>query len=175
MEAFDLTSAREVLARTPATLSALLSGLSEGWIRQTEGEGTWSPYDVIGHLIHGELTDWIPRARLILEKGTSQAFTPFDRFAFRERHGARSTSELLALFARLRAENLAELRALELGPRELALRGTHSELGSVTLAELLATWVVHDLGHLAQIARVQAKRWTAEVGPWRAYLPVLGR
>ena len=173
--AFRLDEALAILERTPAVLSTWFTELPGPWLDCDEGPETFSARDVLAHLISGEEDDWLPRARLILAHGEGKAFTPFDRFAFRERHGARSTSELLALFGRLRAENLAELGALELGPRELALRGTHPELGSVTLAELLATWVVHDLGHLAQIARVQAKRWTAEVGPWRAYLPVLGR
>lgn len=172
-DAFDLASAREVLARTPATLSALLSGLSEGWIRQTEGEGTWSPYDVIGHLIHGELTDWIPRARLILEKGASQAFTPFDRTAMFEASQGKSLAELLARFAALRQESLLALDGLALREPQLDLEGRHPELGVVTLRQLLSTWVAHDLDHVVQIARVMARRYTRAVGPWTAYLRVL--
>lgn len=172
---FRLDEALAVLERTPAVLSAWLSDLPAPWLDANEGPETFSARDVLAHLISGEEDDWLPRARLILAHGEGKAFTPFDRFAFRERHGARSTAELLGVFARLRERNLTELRGLELGPRELALRGRHPELGTVTLEQLLATWVVHDLGHLAQIARVQAKRWSVEVGPWRAYLPVLGR
>ena len=173
--AFRLDEALAVLERTPAVLAAWLGELPAPWLDANEGPGTFSARDVLAHLIGGEEDDWLLRARLILAHGEEKPFTPFERFAFRERHGARSCAVLLELFARLREANLAELRALELGPRELALRGRHPELGSVTLAELLATWVVHDLGHLGQIARVQAKRWSAEVGPWRAYLPVLER
>ena len=172
---FRLDEALAILERTPAVLSAWFAELPAPWLDANEGQGTFSARDVLAHLISGEEDDWLPRTRLILSHGEEQPFTPFDRLAFRERHGARSCAELLELFARLRAGNLAELRALELGPRELGLRGRHPELGTVTLEELLATWVVHDLGHLGQIARVQAKRWTAEVGPWRAYLPVLER
>jgi hypothetical protein len=173
MAAFDLASAREVLARTPATLSALLSGLSQGWITQTEGEGTWSPYDVIGHLIHGELTDWIPRARLILEKGTTQAFTPFDRAAMFEASRGKSLAELLERFAALRQETLLALDGLHLGEDQLDLQGLHPELGVVTLRQLLSTWVAHDLDHVVQIARVMARRYAGAVGPWTAYLRVM--
>jgi hypothetical protein len=162
-----------MLARTPATLAALLSGLSRGWTTQTEGEGTWSPFDVIGHLIHGELTDWIPRARLILDQGTAQAFTPFDRTAMFEASRGKSLAELLERFAALRQENLIELDRLQLGEEQLDRQGRHPELGVVTLRQLLATWVAHDLDHVVQIARVMARRYTGAVGPWTAYLRVL--
>lgn len=161
-----------VLRRTPATLAAMLEGLPEAWHDADEGPGTWSARVVLGHLIHGERTDWIPRARRILEHGERVPFEPFDREAQLSEPRA-SAAELLATLARERAASLAALEALRLGPRELELRGTHPAFGSVTLRELLATWVVHDLGHVAQIARVLAKRRASDVGPWRAYLPVL--
>ena len=170
---FDLASAREILARTPATVSALLSGLSDGWTSRTEGEGTWSPFDVIGHLIHGERTDWMPRLRLILEKGTSQAFTPFDRTAMFAASQGQSLAELLERFAALRQENLVDLDRLRLREEQLDLQGLHPELGVVTLRQLLSTWVAHDLDHVVQIARILARRYTDAVGPWTAYLRVL--
>jgi uncharacterized damage-inducible protein DinB len=170
---FDLGSARAVLRRTPQTLATLLRDLPEGWVRQDEGSGTWSVFDVVGHLIHGERTDWIPRARVILRHGTSQAFEPFDRFAQLAASRGRSLNELLAEFATLRDRNLAELDGFRLGPEQLALEGRHPELGVVTLGQLLSTWVAHDLDHLAQVARVMAKCYTNEVGPWKAYLRVL--
>jgi uncharacterized damage-inducible protein DinB len=170
---FDLGSARAVLRRTPQTLATLLHDLPEGWVRQDEGSGTWSVFDVVGHLIHGERTDWIPRARVILRHGTSQAFEPFDRFAQLQASRGRSLNELLAEFATLRDRNLAELDGFRLGPEQLALEGRHPELGVVTLGQLLSTWVAHDLDHLAQVARVMAKCYTNEVGPWKAYLRVL--
>ena len=171
--AFTLASAREVLARTPATLTALLAGLGDEWIRGNEGRGTWSPFDVVGHLIHGELTDWIPRLRIALEQGTSQAFTPFDRVAMFEASAGKSLGELLERFAALRVQNLLELDRLQLGPEQLDLEGRHPELGTVTVRQLLSTWVAHDLDHVVQIARVMARRYAGEVGPWTAYLRVL--
>jgi hypothetical protein len=173
--AFRLDEALALLERTPAVLETWLAGLPAAWLDADEGAGTFSARDVLGHLLSGEEDDWLPRTRLILEHGEERAFTPFERFAFRERYAGLTTRELLGRFARLRAENLAALRALVRGPGELARRGRHPELGTVTLEELLATWVAHDLGHLAQIARVQAKRYREAVGPWRAYLPVLDR
>lgn len=173
---FDLDQAMAVLARTPATLRALLSGLSREWVAGTEGPGRWSPYDVIGHLIHCENTDWIPRARLILEHGTSRTFEPFDReymMRLREGHGPR-LDVLHDEFARLRAANLELLRAWKLGPADFERRGVHPEFGEVTLGQLLATWVVHDLDHVTQVARVMAKQYSEAVGPWTAYLSVLG-
>jgi hypothetical protein len=173
LSTFDLAEAREILARTPATLTSLLSGLTEGWIRQTEGPDTWSPFDVVGHLIHGELTDWIPRLHLILEKGTAQAFTPFDRFAMFEASRGKSLGDLLERFGALRQQSLLELDRLRLGPEQLDRQGRHPELGLVTARQLLSTWVAHDLDHVVQIARVLAKRYAGEVGPWTAYLKVL--
>jgi len=169
---FNLDDALAVLDRTPATLSALLSGLSLGWVLATEGEGSWSPFDVLGHLIHGERTDWIPRARHILA-GDARPFEPFDRHAMLAESRGKGLDELLETFARLRAENLAELRAMKLSPVDLERTGPHPELGAVTLRQLLATWVVHDLDHLGQIARVMAKVYGGEVGPWRAYVSIL--
>jgi len=169
---FRLAEGLEVLRSTPDTLSAWLGGLSGEWIHADEGPGTWSPYDVVGHLVHGERTDWIARAKRILEHGDALAFEPFDRFAqLRAPHVA--IGERLATFAELRAANLATLEGLGLGEADLDRPGLHPALGPVTMGALLSTWVVHDLGHLAQIARVMAKRYAADVGPWGAYLPVL--
>ncbi len=170
---FDLSQAVEILQRTPQTLRALLQGLPAGWTSNNEGPGTWSPYDVLGHLIHGEKTDWIGRARRILDHGESRTFEPFDRFAqFRDSEG-KSLEDLLEEFAERRAQSLGTLRALALTPEQLELKGRHPELGVVTLGQLLATWVAHDLGHVAQITRVMARQYGDQVGPWRAYLPVL--
>jgi len=172
---FDLATGIAVLERTPASLRALLEGLSPQWVDATEGPETWSPYVVVGHLIHGERTDWIPRARIILEQGPDRRFAPFDRTAqYRESRG-RSLAALLEEFARLRADNLATLAGWRLTEKQLALLGEHPALGPVTLRQLLATWVVHDLGHVAQVVRVMSKQYRDEVGPWREYLPVLNR
>ncbi len=172
---FRLDRALEVLESTPRTLEAWLGGLSHDWLASNEGPETFSPLDVLGHMIHGEETDWIPRARRILEHGESKPFEPFDRFAFRSTLAGVALPSRLETFARLRASNLAALRALDLQPAQLASRGTHPSLGTVTLEQLLSTWVVHDLGHLAQIARVMSKQYREDVGPWREYLPVLDR
>ena len=170
---FDLDLSIEVLRRSPATLRALLDGLGEPWVRGTEGPETFSPFDVVGHLIDGEETDWIPRARIILARGPDLRFEPYDRFRHRARNAGRSLESLLAEFARLRATNLELLRSWKLTARELDLPGEHPSLGRVTLRQLLAAWVVHDLGHLAQVARVMAKQYGDEVGPWVPFLPVL--
>jgi hypothetical protein len=162
-----------VLERTPAVLRVLLDGLPPEWTAAREGPESWSPYDVLGHLIHGERTDWIPRAEMILRVGDAEPFTPFDRVAmFRESAGM-SLGELLDTFARLRGDNLARLRALGLTPADLDRRGRHPELGAVTLGQLLATWVVHDLSHIRQIVRVMGRQYAEAVGPWSAYLPML--
>jgi hypothetical protein len=172
---FDLTTGAAVLERTPATLRAMLSGLPAAWTDGTEGPDTWSPYAILGHLIHGERTDWIPRARIILARGADRRFTPFDRFAqFRESDG-KSVAELLDELAQLRQANLTTLGAWRITDAQLALEGEHPALGRVTLRQLLATWVAHDLGHVAQTARVMAKQYRDAVGPWRAYLPVMDR
>lgn len=172
---FEIAEATAVLERTPALLNAWLRGLPPTWVRADEGPNTFSAFDVVGHLIHGERTDWLPRVRRIRDRGESQPFEPFDRFAQADASRGQSLEQLLDEFARLRASNLAELRALQLGNGDLELRGRHPDFGAVTLRQLLATWVVHDLGHIAQIARVMSKRYTDDVGPWRAYLPVLTR
>lgn len=171
---YQLEHAKEVLRNTPHTLNSLLRNLSDPWIIQNEGPDTWSPYDVIGHLIHGEETDWIPRARMILHYGETRPFEPFDRFAMFEKSKGKSMPELLDTFAELRTVSLQELDAMNLTPELLEKRGKHPELGVVMLKQLLATWVVHDLGHIRQVARVMAKQYAEEVGPWKAYLPVLG-
>jgi hypothetical protein len=170
---FNLDLSIEVLRRSPVTLRALLDGLSEPWVRGTEGPETFSPFDVVGHLIDGEETDWIPRARIILAQGSNLRFEPYDRFRHRERIADRTLASLLDEFARLRAANLELVRTWKLTERELDLHGEHPSLGRVTLRQLFAAWVVHDLGHLAQIARVMAKQYATEVGPWVPYLPVL--
>lgn len=172
---FDLTHAIEVLERTPSTFRAMLGGLSEAWTSPNEGPETFSAFDNIGHLVHGERTDWIPRARIILAQGPSRRFEPFDRFAQYHESRGKSTAQLLDEFARLRAESLDTLREWRLTERELALEGEHPSLGPVTLRQLLSAWVAHDLGHVAQTARVLAKQYRDAVGPWRQYLPVLDR
>ena len=172
---FDLTAGTAVLARTPAALRAMLTGLPPAWTDATEGPETWSPYVIVGHLIHGERTDWIPRAQIVLAQGSNRRFTPYDRFAQLRESRGRSLAELLDEFARLRAGNIATLNGWRLSDAQLALEGEHPELGRVTLRQLLATWVAHDLGHIAQTARVMAKQYREAVGPWRAYLPVLDR
>ena len=169
----ELSEAVAVLRRTPATLRSLLQGLDEPWLTADEGPDTFSPRDVLGHLITGDETDWMPRARIILEEGEARAFTPWDRFAFKTRFGDWTTDALLDRFAELRKENLEGLASLRLTPGDFEKRGTHPELGTVTLGQLLATWVAHDLGHLAQVARVMARRYRDTVGPWRAYLSLL--
>jgi len=170
---FDLDLSIDTLRRSPATLQVLLGGLDTAWVRGTEGPDTFSPFDVVGHLIDGEETDWIPRARIILAKGPSLRFEPYDRFRHKSRNTGRSLESLLTEFASLRATNLELLRSWNLTARELDLPGEHPSLGRVTLRQLLAAWVVHDLGHLAQVARVMAKQYVDEVGPWVPFLPVL--
>jgi hypothetical protein len=172
---FQLDHATEILRRTPATLNSLLRDLPKEWIFSTEGPETWSPFDVMGHLIHGEETDWIPRARMILEHGDSRAFEPFDREAMFEKSRGKSLSDLLDIFEQLRGESLKELEEMDLRPEILEKRGMHPELGVVTLSQLLSTWVVHDLGHIGQIVRVMAKQYRDAVGVWQAYLPILRR
>jgi len=161
-----------ILERTPAAIIALLDGVPDTWARATEGEGTWSPYDVVGHLVHGERTDWIPRARRILS-GESRPFAPFDRTAqFTESEG-KSLGALLATFTELRGRNVAGLLEMNLSESDLERTGQHPDFGEITLGQLLATWVVHDLDHVAQIARTMAKVYTDAVGPWQAYLSIL--
>ncbi|HEX9393930.1 MAG TPA: DinB family protein [Gemmatimonadales bacterium] len=170
---FDLELSLEVLERTPAAIGALLDGLSDAWVRATEGPDTFSPFDVVGHLIDGEETDWIPRARIILAQGSSLRFEPYDRFRHKARNAGAPLQALLAEFARLRAANLTLLRSWNLTDRQLDLPGEHPRLGRVTLRQLLASMVVHDLEHIAQVARVMAKQYRDDVGPWVPFLPVL--
>jgi hypothetical protein len=169
---FDLSEAIAVLERTPDVLSIMLRGLPELLVRVTEGEGTWSPYDVIGHLIHGERTDWIPRLQHILA-GEPRPFDKFDRTAQFSSSADRTLADLLDEFDELRKQNLVELKGLNLSEIDFAKPGLHPELGDVTLSQLLATWVVHDLDHIGQVARTLAKRHTQNVGPWTAYLSIL--
>jgi hypothetical protein len=162
-----------ILTRTPAALNALLRGLPDAWILSNEGDNTWNAFQIVGHLIHGELTDWMPRARRILEFGEAKPFDPFDRWAQERDSQSKSLAELLDEFAQLRANNLRDLRALNLQPQDFARRGTHPALGAVTLSELLATWAAHDLTHLHQLSRVMAHQYREAVGPWNAYLGVM--
>lgn len=167
----DLTIS--LLEHTPAALNALLRDLPESWTNRNEGNGTWSAFDVIGHLIDGERTNWLPRARRILESGEARAFDPFDRLAqFRESQG-KSLPQLLDEFAHLRSENLRHLRQMNLQPHQLELRGKHPALGTVTLSQLLATWAAHDMTHLHQVARILAYQYREMVGPWTRFLGVL--
>ena len=170
---FELPNGMAVLERTPATLRALLSGLSPDWTDATEGPDTWSPFVVVGHLIHGERTDWIPRAQIILAEGGSRRFTPYDRFAQFRESDRKSLEELLNEFATLRAGNLATLLGWRLDDAKLSLQGEHPAFGAVSLRQLLATWVAHDLGHIVQISRVMAIQYRDAIGPWREYLSVM--
>jgi uncharacterized damage-inducible protein DinB len=169
---FNLDDAVVILERTPASLSALLVGLPERWVRTTEGEGSWSPHDVIEHLIHGERTNWLPRARHILA-GETRPFEPFDRTAQISESQGKSVGELLATFAELRQENVAALVGMNLTSADLSRTGQHPELGEVRLGQLLATWVVHDLNHVGQIVQTMAKMYADAVGPWSVYLSIL--
>ena len=170
---FDLDRHLEVLEQTPATLRALLSGLSDEWTTGTEGPDTWSPYDVLGHLIHGENTDWMARADIILSDADDKTFAQFDRFAQFEESRGKTMADLLHEFERLREANVARLRALDLTDAHLDRTGTHPALGTVTLRQLLSTWTVHDLDHVVQIARVMATQVGDNVGPWKQYIRVL--
>jgi hypothetical protein len=180
---FSLSEVIAVLTRAPLSLNALLSGMPDTWVRRNEGGETWSAFDIMGHLIVGERTDWMPRVRILLEHGEARPFDSFDRFAqSRENQSwenqsrenqAQSLEQLLDDFARLRSENLAALQALDLQPEDLTRRGRHPTLGMVTLSQLLATWAVHDLTHLHQLSRAMAHQYRDAVGPWIAYLGVL--
>ena len=169
----DLRQTLSLLTRTPAALDALLRDLPEAWTFKNEGENTWSAFDVVGHLIHGERTDWMPRARMVLQFGETRTFEPFDRWGHMREGDGKSLGQLLDEFARLRSANLDELRALNLRQADLERRGRHPALGPVTLSELLATWAAHDLTHLHQISRVMAHQYREAVGPWSRYLGVL--
>ena len=172
---FNLDNSIAVLERTPDVLRTLLTGLSTDWTSPNEGPNTWSAFDVVGHLIDGEETNWMTRARVILSGAPVRRFVPFDRVRHVGANKERTLMELLDRFADLRARNLADLRALNLTPAHLNLTGEHPEFGSVTLEQLLSTWVAHDLGHIGQIVRVMAKQYKTAVGPWEAYLPILHR
>lgn len=170
---FELSRAMEILERTPSSLRALLAGLPDSWARADEGPDTFSAFDVVGHLVDGEETDWIPRARIILAGGKDPRFQPYDRFRHRDRNRGRSLESLLDEFETLRRESLVTLRSFGLTEARLDLPGHHPRLGQVSLRQLLSAWVVHDLGHVAQVARVMAKQYKDAVGPWVQFLPVL--
>jgi hypothetical protein len=170
---FHLQQTIAVLERTPATLNALLRGLPDQWTRTNEGSATWSPYEIVGHLIFGELTDWLPRARVILAGDETRTFEPFDRVGYKNESAGKSLDWLLDEFARVRRESLVSLSALHLQPQDFSRRARHPALGSVTLSELLATWAVHDLTHLHQVSRVMAYQYREAVGPWTVFLGVL--
>ena len=170
---YDLPQATAVLRRTPSVLDALLRDLPDEWTRQNEGGATWSAYDIVGHLVHGERTEWLPRARMILEHGEARTFARFDRLAQQRESAGKSLPSLLDEFAAVRAANLEAIRALNLQPADLERRGTHPLFGAVTLSQLLATWAAHDLTHLHQISRVMAHQYRHAVGPWQVYLGVL--
>lgn len=172
---FQLNQAIEVLSRTPKVVRAMLTGLSEPWVRNNYGPETFSPFDVVGHLLHGEKTDWMTRVRIILDHGPSKAFAPFDRYAMYEESIGKSINQLLDEFETYRTKNLSDLTALNLTPDKLDLKGMHPALGTVTLRQLLSTWVVHDLGHLHQIAKCMAWQYRENVGPWKEYLTILPR
>lgn len=170
---FDLAATLNLLTRTPGSLAALLGDLPERWSRGNEGPETFSPFDVVGHLIDGEETDWIPRAQIIRAQGPDPRFAPYDRFRHQARNAGRTLDSLLSEFAELRRKNVETVRGWRLTEDDLNLAGIHPALGPATLRQLLATWLTHDLGHIAQVARVMAKQYKEEVGPWAAYLPVL--
>jgi hypothetical protein len=170
---FSLTESVELLTRTPATLNALLRGLPEIWTHSNEGKDTWSAFDIVGHLISADRSDWIPRVRHILENGETRPFKPFDRLAQIKESQGKSLQQLLDNFARVRNESLSALQALNLQTADFARRGVHPSLGTVSLSQLLATWVVHDLTHLHQLSRVMAHQYQEAVGPWSAFLGVL--
>jgi hypothetical protein len=169
----NLDDTLSLLARTPATLNTLLRDLPETWTLRNEGENTWNAFDVVGHLVQGERTDWMSRVNCILQHGEAQAFEPFDRWAQDRESKGKSLAQLLDEFANLRSENLAALRALNLQPQDLARRGLHPSLGTVTLSQLLATWAAHDMTHLHQLSRIMAWQCRENVGPWSQYLGVL--
>jgi hypothetical protein len=170
---FSLEKSYEILERAPNVLSALLSGLSDEWIMTNEGPDTFSPYDVLGHLIHGEKTDWFTRTKHILEHGTDKPFIPWNRFAQYEESKGKSLEELLHEFAEIRAENMQNLKLLQISETDLDKKGLHPVLGEVSLRNLLSTWVVHDLTHIAQVTRVMAKQYKEEMGPWPEFFRIL--
>jgi uncharacterized damage-inducible protein DinB len=170
---FELEKSLEILERTPDVITDMLRGLSTDWTSANEGEGTWSAYDVVGHLVHGEKTDWVPRTEVILSAQSERRFEPFNRFAQFEESRGKSLHDLLTEFKQLRQKNLAHLRSKGITNKDLQKTGTHPDFGDVTLSQLLSTWVVHDLNHIAQISRVMAKHYKDDVGPWIEYLRIL--
>ena len=170
---FNLNKTIEILSKMPSILESMLIGLSDDWIMNNEGENTWSPYDVVGHLIHGEKTDWIVRSKIILSDLEDKMFEPFDRFAQMGNDEPPNLNHLLQEFRMLREQNLEELKSLAITGDDLEKKGIHPELGEANLKSLLSAWVVHDLGHITQISRVMAKQYKTEVGPWAAYLTIL--
>lgn len=170
---YSLHQSIEILERTPRVITVLLLGTSDMWVMNNEGPDTWSPYDIVGHLIHGEKTDWIPRLELILSDRPNKTFQPFDRFAQFRNSRNRTMAQLLEEFGVLRRENIATLKSKEITDELLSRTGIHPQFGKVTLAQLLATWTVHDLNHIHQISRVMAKQYASEVGPWTSFLGVL--
>ena len=172
---FQVDEAIAILQRTPGTLAALLRGLPDGWTRSMEGADTWSAYDIVGHLLHGEEGNWIARAQMILEDGEGRPFAPFNRTAMFTKYDGYSLDQLLDAFAEARSRNLETLRALDITPEKLGLTGTHPALGKVTLSQLLSAWTVHDLNHMGQIVEVMAQQYADAVGPWKAYLAILTR
>jgi hypothetical protein len=172
---FSLERSIEILERTPGVLDTMLNNVSSSWTSPNEGGDSWSVYDVVGNLIHGEKTDWIPRARIILSESSNKAFESFDRFAQFEASKGKSLDQLLAEFKEARKKNIAELRSWNLQEKDFTKKGIHPAFGDVTLAQLLSTWVVHDLNHIAQISRVMAKQYKTAVGPWVEYLGILNK
>lgn len=170
---FEITQAINILERTPSVIKNLLWNLPNEWTSSNEGNNTWSPFDVVGHLIHGEKTDWIPRTEIILKGDPEVKFSPFDRFAQYEISQGKTINELIIEFEELRKESLNKLSALSISNDDLKLEGSHPELGKVTLNHLLSAWVVHDLGHIAQISRVMAKQYSTEIGPWHQFMGIM--
>ncbi|MGE0561098.1 MAG: DinB family protein [Flavobacteriales bacterium] len=170
---YNLSEAINILERTPQLLSVYLKDLPENWVMNNEGENTWSPFDVMGHLVHGEKTDWMARINIILSNQENKTFEPFDRFAQHEDSKGKTINHLLDEFKVLRTQNLATLKSLNIQPTDYQKEGIHPALGTVTLEQLLSVWVAHDLGHIAQISRVMAKQYKNNVGPWKAYLRVV--
>lgn len=170
---FSLDKSIEVLERTPAVLSLMLNGISADWTNNNEGEETWSAYDIIGHLIHGEKTDWMPRAEIILSDNSNKNFIPFNRFAQFEESKGKTLKQLLDEFKLLREQNISKLRSIKITNEDLQKKGIHPAFGEVTLSQLFAAWVVHDLNHISQISRVMAKQYKGAIGPWIEYLKVV--
>ncbi len=170
---FNLNQSIQILSGTPEVIKSLLTGLPDDWIHNNEGPDTWSPFDIVGHLIHGEKTDWIPRARIILSDLKDKTFVPFDRFAQFENSQGKTLDQLLSEFKQLRQENIRILETMQIDEEKLQMKGTHPDFGEVSLKQLLATWTVHDLSHIHQMTRVLGKNYRSEAGPWKAYISIL--